>query len=477
MTSDLSAPADPPVAPAPMPPSRRPLAGGAFAYVGAQAVMLAAATLTSVVIARLLGPSGTGTVTLTITLVGIGSLLFAAGLRSGIVYESSSGRWPLRQAMRETAVAAAGLGAFGGVVVLLLYALTRDSVLGGLDSVTAVAAAAASPFAVSIVYVGALALAHDRYETFALVQGAQPVAILVFAVGLGIPFGTPGAASGVAAGSLFGALAGWTSLRRYARRLGAAAGGYAAGRLKEAWRFGVKAWGGDLLQFLNYRLDLFILNAFASTSDVGVYSVAVTVTTLGWILPNALTTVMFPRAANLEAATRAGTVSQAEADLTAIKAARHTVIVLVPSALVLLVLLFVAVPVLYGPRFADSTELGLLLLPGVVVIGFGRILTAVTTGRGHPLYALYLGLLTAPLTVALYLVVIPPFGAAGAAVATTCSYTLTTIAAWIFYRRVTGIPFAQLMPRAAELRESRSAAAGAVRSLRDRLRRQRPSSA
>ena len=55
--------------------------------------------------------------------------------------------------------------------------------------------------------------------------------------------------------------------------------------------------------------------------------------------------------------------------MTAVKGARQTIIALIPSLLVTLVLLFAAVPLLYGSKFDETTTLGLVLLPGVMAIG------------------------------------------------------------------------------------------------------------
>ena len=44
------------------------------------------------------------------------------------------------------------------------------------------------------------------------------------------------------------------------------------------------------------------------------YSVALTVTSLAWVLPHALQTVIFPRTANLDAAAQAGELSAEESD-------------------------------------------------------------------------------------------------------------------------------------------------------------------
>jgi hypothetical protein len=84
--------------------------------------------------------------------------------------------------------------------------------------------------------------------------------------------------------------------------------------LREAFRFGLPGWIGNVFQQVNYRFDVIILAAYASTADVGVYSVALTITSLAWVLPHGLQTVIFPRTANLDAAAEAGELSAEESD-------------------------------------------------------------------------------------------------------------------------------------------------------------------
>ena len=207
---------------------------------------------------------------LVVNLVGLGAILFGLGLRAGIVYELNSGAWQLREAARQTALAAIVLGLVGAGALLLLYALTRDSVLAGLDGVTAAAAAAALPFAIAVVFVSAIALARDRYEAYGTFQALAPVATMVLAVGLAVAFDVPGAAVGIAAATALTAVAAWVWLARYVAVHESSGAGAARGRLRPATRFGLQAWGGEVLQFLNYRIDLFILNSFAVIADVGV---------------------------------------------------------------------------------------------------------------------------------------------------------------------------------------------------------------
>jgi O-antigen/teichoic acid export membrane protein len=201
----------------------------------------------------------------------------------------------------------------------------------------------------------------------------------------------------------------------------------------------VQSWGSTLLQQVNYRLDILILGGFASARAVGVYSVAVTVTSIAGILPQALGTVLFPRVASLDESTLTGDITAEESDAAVAKSIRHGVLLSLPAGVAISVLLVVAIPLLYGSKFADSTALGFVLLPGVLLLGISKVLSYAISGRGYPRYVLYVGAITVPLTLALYFALIPPFHAWGAAAASLVSYTATTALMLFFFRRVTRI--------------------------------------
>ena len=72
-----------------------------------------------------------------------------------------------------------------------------------------------------------------------------------------------------------------------------------------------------------------------------------------------------------------------------------------------------------------------------------------------------------PLTIALYIALIPPLGGYGAAIASTVSYLMSTGLALVFFKRTTDIPLRRaIVPSRVELRDY----AEALRALRSRLR-------
>lgn len=454
-------------------PEPRHLGAGAALSVAAQVAPLGAAGVLSIVLARTIGPSGNGAYSLIATSVGWLSLLFGLGLAAGITYRVSRGSWAPTDAFRTSYLAAAVLGAWAVLAGLLAYWLTQDTVFGGVPTAAVILGLACTPLVIAYSFASAIALGRDRYEAYAGLEVVHASAILVASAGLAAAFGVIGAVVGLVVASLAAAGAGAWWLSRLGR-FGDVSGN-SRHELREASRFGVKAWGGNLLQQLNYRLDIILLGAYAATSDVGVYSVAVTVTGLGWVLPQALQTVVFPRTANLHAAAEAGRTTIEKADASAARVVRHGVVLLVPTLLMVTFVLVVVVPVVYGGEFHDTTWLGLVLLPGVAGLGIAKILTAVYTGRGFASYALYTALIVAPVTVGLYLVAIPRKEAAGAAVASTGSYLFTTLITLYLFRRATGIPLREaLIPRREDLRDY-SVALGLLRAKWKARGRSKPS--
>jgi O-antigen/teichoic acid export membrane protein len=198
---------------------------------------------------------------------------------------------------------------------------------------------------------------------------------------------------------------------------------------------------------VNLRPDLFILNAYATTAATGIYSVALSITSSGFILSQSLATVLLPRAALHRAG---GSATVLVGERTAASAVRHAVLVSFGAALAIAVLL-VAVPVLWGADFDRTTEYGLIMLPGVVLLGIGRVMVAAFTGRGHPHFALAIGILSFPATLIAYLLVIPDHGTLGAAIVTSVSYVMAALLAGLLFFTTVRTPAREvLVPTSAD---------------------------
>lgn len=435
-------------------PPRRPLTGGAVMSATSRIAVAVTGAATTILVARLLGAGGAGRYAVAQTLILLLTVATTLGVEHGIAYYVSSGRWDAASAYRASQRVALATGVAGAALGVLAR-LAVPSAFAGLSVATTAVAAGALPFALSWFYATYVALARDRYEAYALPPALQSTLALALVALLGALAGVPGAVAGFALAHALTAIVVAVQARRALPHAPGDSAGDEARQLRRAIRFGVKGYASNALQMLNYRLDLFVLAAVGTAADVGHYAIAVAVTTVMWLLPSALSDVLFPRIAALSA-TPEGAEARAFVEA---KSFRHTVLVVAATTLALaLALLLLVVPV-YGPQFRPAVDLGLILLPGVALIGLSGTLSATFVGRGHPGYALAITGIVTPLTIVLYVVLIPALHAPGAALASSISYAATFLLVAVFYRRITGRSvLAIALPTRSELADYRALA-------------------
>jgi O-antigen/teichoic acid export membrane protein len=175
---------------------------------------------------------------------------------------------------------------------------------------------------------------------------------------------------------------------------------------------------GNLVQFLNYRLDVFLVAAFAGLRELGLYTLAVTIGQLLLIVSNAAAGVLFPR------------VAAASPDIAAREAARLTRTALLAGIVGAVGLALVATPligIVYGQAFAGSVPPLLALLPGIVALMAASVLASYIAGLGKLRINLIISVIGLCVTVPLDVLLIPRFGAVGAAIASSASYTLSAV--------------------------------------------------
>ena len=117
-------------------------------------------------------------------------------------------------------------------------------------------------------------------------------------------------------------------------------------------------------------------------------------------------------------------------------------------------LALVAGPVLglaFGSGFASGTTTLQLSLIAMVPLALARILSGDLKGRGRADYVSLANLLAVALTAIGCVVLIPPFGIEGAAIASVVTYIGLALALLIAYRRVTRAPLGRLVPRFADV--------------------------
>jgi O-antigen/teichoic acid export membrane protein len=428
----------------------RALGVGAVLASLSLAASYAALGINSIAAARIVGPDATGLVALSNQIVLITVFVAGIGLRTSLAAMVGAGHWSIRGAVRRVLPATLALGLVGGAAGLGLYFVLEDSALNGFSLSMAAVLMASLPAALLWWIVPALALGRERYEAYALLTISAPAAVMVFSpIGAIVDQGA-GAVYGLGAGYIVGGSACAIWALRLASRPESALGEDEG--LPQAISTGLRSWVNDLFQIVNLRPDLFILNAYATTAATGIYSVALAITSAGFILSQSLATVVLPRSAALHRLDVAGS-SPLIGERAAASAVRHAVLVSL-AAVAALAGLLLLVPLVWGSGFERTTYYGLILLPGVGLLGVGRVMVAAFTGRGHPHYALAVGRLSFPATLLAYLLVIPDSGTTGAAIVSSISYSMAALLAAALFFRSVHIPVREvLLPTRGDIRD------------------------
>lgn len=218
--------------------------------------------------------------------------------------------------------------------------------------------------------------------------------------------------------------------------------------LKRELRYGLRVQLGAMSQLAVTRIDVLIVQIYRPLSDVGYYVVAQTIAELPMVLALAFKTSILPLIARAEGTQREDTTALAVRAYWIVAA-----IALLGNAGVGTLVILVG----YGSEFEPAVVPMLLLLPGVLFLGLGVVVSGDLQGRGRPGVSSTLASMAAVITVGLDFALVPPYGVIGAAVASLIAYALYGTASVMVLARVADITLRELLlPRREDLERLRA---------------------
>jgi O-antigen/teichoic acid export membrane protein len=382
----------------------------------------------SVLIARVLGPADRGAFAFLVLLADFWLPFFFFGLGGGTHYYISSRKYAPGDILATVLPVAFVIGC---VNALVLFALWKAEWLGKTaatlpPSLTIPVLAVIPLYAVTQMCQRVL-LSTSWFSAYnALTLGSQAASavlltVLVFAMGLGLE-GAVAAKVGLDACVCVVLLA--LVFRHFRPRLR-----LNLPFLREAFSYGLKVWVVDLSLKANCRLDHFILGVFAPPGLLGLYTVAVRLSELLWMVTDMTGQVLFNRVA--------GAPDQGERIRLVEQIHRALLPLAFAGAAALLLLGGPALAFVYGEAYVGAVPAMMLLLPGTVAITTVKVLTKYFGGAGSPGASMVLQVAGLLLSCACYPVLIPRWGIEGAALASSIVYTATALMAVFLYRRMT----------------------------------------
>lgn len=418
---------------------RRTLAAGSTARLATTLLAVACMAGTGVATARVLGPDRKGIVSSLSYLAAIGAAVATLGLGDAAVVMKGRRRMRFAAATSVAIVGSLGAGAVVMVLVAGIGAAMADSLWIGLLGALAVPVMALMQTLMRVLEGrDRIGFAGFCYLLFAAVTlGSTLVALVLFDMGV------EGALLASAVGSLVACIV--LARDRHIPRSDRADARVTRQELLGMVRIGLPMMAANALRLLARRLDGLLVFGLRGAAQAGLYSVALTMSEIALYAPGAVATAAFPKLAELDEGEDAGGLV---AELT-----RVTIVVTALAALALAVASPALLPAAFGDEFSGTVVPAVLLLTGAPAMSTQWLLARALAARGRPETLFWSGAVTTVSMLALDLVLVPPFGAAGAAAASGVASVIGCAMTVVGVRRhAPGVPLRSYVPGPSDLR-------------------------
>lgn len=390
---------------------------------------------TSIILARLLDPEGRGVYAMATLLPSLIVTFVHLGVGPATVYYTAKGHYPQREILGSNVFLALVIGIVG-LITGFIVILFRESFFPNIAYEYLLIALGIIPVNIFFSYLRYILLGAQRIKEYNMIDILQSffffilVTLALWGLGLGVM------------GALFAGIFAWlltdVIVFFWARK---ATGGISlkpnVSYLRDAAIYGTQAHLANIMGFLNYRIDTFLVNWLLNPAAVGFYSISVGLVEKLWLISQAASVVLFPRVT-------------AETDETRRKEftpliARTVLWVSTLAALVLFILTPFIIVFLYSEAFIPSVRPLQILLPGIVALSVWRLLANDLAGRGKPMLNTYMMGIAVLANVGLNVLLIPKYGIEGAAWASTGSYGIALVVTLPVYCRLSGNSWAKVL--------------------------------
>ncbi len=403
---------------------------GAAANILASICSVGFAVITSIVLARTVGPEGKGRYDLVNATIMLATSLFGLSLESGINYWVAKGAFQPRRLMPSlAAIAALQMIAVWAAVWLfsqtpLAKAILPVEYLSWGPAVVAAGAAAMLLWQ----YASAVLAGLQRFVLCAWLTVTNRFLVtvaVVLSAAVAIWMNSRDIMQW-AIWAMVGSLCVTSLLIQFSALAQTPRKTVSAG-LADIFHYSAPCYVANLAQFLSYRVDVFFVAYYVGERELALYTTAVSLSQLLWLPSRALQGVLFPNLTSLsDASAQAARAAKAARSLLALLGVLGIGMALLGPGMILL---------LFGQRFRGSIPALWLLLPGIVLFCIPQALACYLGAIGKPRWNLVASLAGLVVTLILNVVLVPTIGIAGAAITSSLSYITTAVAVLYFFSR------------------------------------------
>jgi len=203
-----------------------------------------------------------------------------------------------------------------------------------------------------------------------------------------------------------------------------------ASSLKELFSLGSQSQLANVVQMLNYRLSFYFLNALLFSEGkkaVGIFSIALALADVIWMMSKSIGTVQLTCISNLTDATQSHELTKKFLRFSVLSALLLIIpALIIPSGVYALV---------FGDEFGAAKEVLLMMAGGILVFSINIILANHFAGTGRYRVNMTASLIGLPVNVLANMLLIPKLGLAGAGIAASLTYAVITFYTWMKFSR------------------------------------------
>ncbi|MEV7003548.1 polysaccharide biosynthesis C-terminal domain-containing protein [Streptomyces sp. NPDC093982] len=200
---------------------------------------------------------------------------------------------------------------------------------------------------------------------------------------------------------------------------------------------GLRFHTGSVAAYLLLRSDVFLLNALGGSREVGIYTLAVTLSDLSRLAVDVRAQVSLPA----QCAKDVGDAAVATARIV-----RFMLLLGVVSGVVTVAAVSLLILPLYGRAYAEAATVVAWLVPGIVLLAVCRPLSSFLLRMRSSRVVVLPSLIALAVNIGLNVVLIGTWGAVGCAVASTVAYTVLVGFQVTYFSRLSGVGWRCLLP-------------------------------
>jgi len=197
--------------------------------------------------------------------------------------------------------------------------------------------------------------------------------------------------------------------------------------IKSIINYGVSNEFNYLIQFLNYRLSYYFIAKLLGLAELGVFSIAISVSEAVWIISRSMSAVHFSNVINSD---------------DHLKSRKETTAFARQSLLISLLVLCLSIIIprsiyqfIFGNEFGEVKKLIILLIPGIVAIAVSNLYGNYFAGTGKLNIVRNKSLIGLVATVILLPLLIKKYDLTGVCISLNVSYILSSVYLWLKFSK------------------------------------------